>query len=118
MHEEREMQIVPDRVGCDVQIGEMDGSMIPIVTTNEKDKRKKLSWKEVRLSMVHEKGSTNPKFGFQGDVDDAGQCLLDSAILAGFGTQTHVHAVGAPWIAEQVSSTFGSQGCYLVVSCM
>jgi hypothetical protein len=65
-----------------------------------------------------EKGNISPKFGavFQGGVDDAGQCLLNSAILAGFGTQTHLHAVGdgAPWIAAQVEDKFGSQGSYLV----
>ena len=39
---------IPNKLCCDVQIGEMDGSMIPIVTIDEKndDKRKdkKLSW--------------------------------------------------------------------------
>jgi len=120
--QKKEAQTIPNQVGCRVQIGEMDGSMIPIVSIDEeaKDSRKNktLSWKEVRLSLVHEKGSTSPKLGavFQGSVDDAGQCLLDSAILAGFGTQTHLHAVGdgAPWIADQVEDKFGPQGSYLV----
>ncbi len=119
--QEKEAQTIPNKVGCEVQIGEMDGSMIPIVSIDEAEdsrKNKTLSWKEVRLSMVHEKGSISPKFGavFQGSVDDAGQCLFKSAILAGFGTQTHLHAVGdgAPWIADQVEDKFGSQGSYLV----
>jgi len=52
--------------------------------------------------MAH--GSANPKFGavLQGNIDDVGQCLLDSAILAGFGTQTHIHAVGDGAPDEQV----------------
>ena len=120
--QEKEAQTIPKKVGCAVQIGEMDGSLIPIVSVDEEAedsrKNKTLSWKEARLSLVHEKGSTSPKFGavFQGSVDDAGQCLLNSAILAGFGTQTHLHAVGdgAPWIADQVEEKFGSQGSYLV----
>ena len=35
---------------------------------------------------------------------------------AGFGTQTHLHAVGdgAPWIAAFVTDKFGSQGNYLL----
>lgn len=122
MHEPKEIQEVPDKAGCDVQIGEMDGSMIPIVSVdeenNDKRKNKELSWKEARLSMVHEKGRTSPKFGavFQGEVDDVGQCLLDSASPLSFGTQTHFNKVGdgAPWIAEQVSYNFGSQGYYLL----
>jgi hypothetical protein len=113
---------IPDIKGCDVQIGEMDGSMIPIVTINqdEKDKRKKktLAWQEARLAIAHELGSSTPKFGavFQGSVDDAGQSLLNASILAGFGQQTHLHSVGdgATWIANQVDDKFGEQGSYLI----
>jgi hypothetical protein len=58
--QEKEAQIIPNQVGCEVQIGEMDGSMIPIVSIDKEGedlrKNKTLSWKEVRLSMVHEKG--------------------------------------------------------------
>jgi hypothetical protein len=100
----------------------MDGSMIPIVTIDEeaidKRKNKTLAWKEARLSIADEIGSTTPKFGavFQGSVDDAGQCLLNSAILAGFFNPTHLHAVGdgATWIANQVDDKFGAQGSYLL----
>lgn len=113
---------IPDQIGCAQQIGEIDGSMIPIMSVAEtaKDKRKNktLHWKEARLSLVHEQGKITPKFGvvFQGSVNDAGQCLLNSAILAGFGRQTQLHAIGdgAPWIAEQVQDKFGRQGNYLV----
>jgi hypothetical protein len=96
--------------------------MIPIISIDEeaydKRKNKSLSWKEVRLSIAHEQGSTSPKFGavFQGSVDDACQNLLNTAILAGFGKKNHLHAVGdgAPWIAAQVDDKFGSQGRYLL----
>ena len=111
----RSAKTIPNQPGCPIQIGEMDGSMIPIVTVDEtaKDKRKKksLSWKEARLSLTHDQDSLTPKFDavFQGTVDDAGQSLLNSAILAGFGKQTHLPAVGdgAVWIAEQVNDKFG-----------
>ena len=58
--------------------------MIPIVSINEtaedQRKQKTLAWKEARLAMVHELGSTTPKFGavFQGSVDEAGEALLTS----------------------------------------
>ena len=47
-------------------------------------------------SLVHEKGSISPKFGavFQVRYDDAGQSLLNSEMVAGFFTLTHLHAVG------------------------
>lgn len=99
MHEqEKEAKTIPNEAGCRVQIGERDGSMIPRVRLDEeasdKRKNKRLSWKKVRLSLAHEQvseGRTSPKFGavFQGRVDEAGQNLLNTAILAGFGKQTH-----------------------------
>ena len=74
--------------------------------------------KAVRLSWVHEPGKVTPKFGvvFPESMNDAGQCLLNRAILAGFGQQTHLHAIGdgVPWIAEPVQDKFGQQGNYLV----
>ena len=123
MHEQEKVVLVsPNREGCAIQVGEIDGCMIPIVSINEnaKDKRKNktLGWKETRLSLTHEQGSMTPKFGvvFQGSVDDAGQSLLNTAILAGFGQNTHFHGVGdgASWIANQVIDKFGTQGSYLI----
>ena len=122
LEQEKMAQTVPDKAGCTQQVGFITGSMIPIMTADEQafDKRKNqtLQWKEARLSLVHEQGSVTPKFGvvFQGSVDDAGQSLLNSAILAGFGQQTYLHALGdgAPWIASPVQEKFGTQGSYLV----
>lgn len=120
--QEKRSDTIPDRAGCAIQIAQIDGSMIPTVRIDEnaKDRRKNktLLWKEARLSLAHEQGSATPKFGavFAGHVDEAGQCLLNSAIWAGFGKQTYLHVVGdgAPWIAEQVEDQFGSQGHYLL----
>jgi hypothetical protein len=41
---------------------------------------------------------------------------LTSAVRAGFGTRSRVHAVGdgAPWIVGQVEEQFGDQGRYLI----
>jgi hypothetical protein len=108
--------------GCDVEIAEIDGCMIPIVTPDEEveDKRKgkTLSWKEARLSMAHPKGSVKPKFSatFQCSTDETGESLLSCAIKAGFGKNTYLHGVGdgAPWIASQFDDKFGSQGHYLI----
>jgi len=101
---------------------EIDGCMIPIMTPDPdaKDKRKKkiLHWQEGRLSLAHELGSETPKFSavFQGSTELAGKTLLRCAIKAGFGSQTHLHGVGAgaSWIAIQFKEKFGEQENYLI----
>lgn len=108
--------------GRDYVIAETDGSMVPVVVTDEdaEDRRKgkKYLWKEARLSIAHVPGDTTLKFGaeFQEGVDEAGKNLFDCACRAGFGRSTYLHSVGdgAPWIFEQVEKQFGSQGHYLV----
>ena len=108
--------------GCRQQIGEIDGSMVPIVTigaeAGDKRKQRTLQWQEARLVLVHAQGSVTPKFAatFGGSVEESGQALLSCAVAAGFGTNTQVHGVGdgAVWIAEQFAATFGSQASYLV----
>ena len=108
--------------GCAQQIGELDGSMVPIVTpdTAVKDKRqqKTLHWQEARLALVHAHGSVTPKFAatFGDSVNASGEALRACAVAAGGGTNTQVHGVGdgAPWIAEQFVTAFGPQARYLV----
>ena len=108
--------------GCGQQIGELDGSMVPIVTIGEeagdKRKHKTLQWQEARLVLVHAQGSVTPKFAatFGGSVEESGHALRSCAVAAGFGATTQVHGVGdgAVWIAEQFAATFGPQASYLV----
>ena len=103
-------------------IAQTDGGMIPIVEPDagQKDKRKgkTLSWKEAKISLAHAKGSKTPVYAgtIAGGPEVAGQQLLDCALRAGFGANSHVHAVGdgAPWIVDQVETQFGEQGSYLI----
>lgn len=103
-------------------IAQSDGGMIPIVEPDaaQKDKRKgkTLSWKEAKISLAHAKGSKTPVYAgtIAGGPEVAGQQLLDCALRAGFGANSHVHAVGdgAPWIVDQVATQFGEQGSYLI----
>jgi hypothetical protein len=123
MREQQERETGPvSRPGCRQQIGELDGSMVPIVTSDavagDKRKHKTLHWQEARLVLVHAHGSVTPKFAatFGGSVEESGQALRACAVAAGFGTNTQLHGVGdgAVWIAEQFATTFGPQASYLV----
>lgn len=123
MREQQEWVSLPvSTPGCRQQIGEIDGSMVPIATigaeAGDKRKHKTLQWQEARLVLVHAQGSVTPKFAatFGGSVEESGQALLSCAVAAGFGTNTQVHGVGdgAVWIAEQFAATFGPQASYLV----
>jgi len=103
-------------------IAQTDGGMVPIVEPDaaQKDKRKgkTLLWKEAKISLAHAKGSKTPVYAgtIAGGPEVAGQQLLDCAVRAGFGANSHVHAVGdgAPWIVDQVETQFGEQGSYLI----
>jgi Uncharacterised protein family (UPF0236) len=123
MREQQARRPVPiSTPGCRQQVGEMDGSMVPIVMRDEaagdKRKHKTLQWQEARLVLVHPQGSVTPKFAatFGGSVEESGDALFSCAVAAGFGTTTQVHGVGdgAVWIAEQFAATFGRQASYLV----
>jgi hypothetical protein len=103
-------------------VAQTDGGMIPVVTpaADRKDKRKgkTLSWKEAKISLAHAKGSRTPVYGggIEGGVEAEGQRLFACAVRAGFGADSHVHAVGdgAPWILGQIEERFGAQGSYLI----
>lgn len=117
---------IPDRPGVPQLIAEVDGSMVPEVSTapvqedgQKVDRRKtrKVGWTEARLCLAHEPGSGTPVFGATlGTVDEAGEQMMNCAIHAGMGMKTKVHGVGdgAVWIADQIEMRFGLQGRYLV----
>ena len=103
-------------------VGEMDGSMIPVVLIDENaegDKRKtrKIKWQEAKLCQVYKPGSTDKRHqATMGGPDEAGDQWLSCAIAQGFNQQSTIHCVsdGAKWIASQAERVFGEQGSYLV----
>jgi len=112
----------PAQTGAETVVAQMDGGMVPIVEPDaaQKDKRKgkQLQWKEAKICLAHAKGSKTLVYGgtLQGDVAQAGRELFHCARVAGFGSNSRLHAVGdgADWIATQVEEQFGAQGDYLV----
>ena len=122
IHAQEAAREVGPGVAAGTFIGEIDGSMVPVVEASlgAEDKRqgKTLSWKEVRLCLVHPQGNATPVFGghFAGGVEASGRQWERCAAKAGFGPASHLHAVGdgAPWIATQLEACFGARGTFLV----
>ena len=117
---------IPEEDGVECLIVEMDGSMVPIVTTQAAttegelvDRRttRQIRWQEARLGLSRTPQQVHPIFGATlGTTDEAGEQLVKSAIRAGLGQQTYVHGVGdgAEWIANQIDQRLGEPGCYLL----
>lgn len=117
---------IPNEDGVACLIVEIDGSMIPTVTTEassdeahpiDRRKTRKLGWQEARLGLSRLPGDTRPIFAATfGTTDEAGAGLLGSAVRAGLGAKTYVHGVGdgARWIASKIEQHFGSPGRYLI----
>jgi hypothetical protein len=114
------------RGGVAQLIGELDGSMLPIVsieTRTDKSaprdgrKRRQLSWREARLSLVRAPDKAKGRYAAtMGGPTAAGELFVDSVIRAGGGQRTRLHCVGdgAPWIAKQIKQRLGAQANYLI----
>lgn len=122
IHEQESAREVAAGTAEGTFIGEIDGSMVPVVEASgeagDKRKGKTLCWKEVRLCLAHPQGGATPVFGghFAGGAEESGRQWARCAAKAGFGPASHLHAVGdgAPWIATQVGARFGARGTFLV----
>lgn len=127
--EMKEQQVVLERLprgGVEELIGELDGSMLPMVsiaargdksTPADGRKRRQLNWREARLSLVREPEKVNGRYAATlGGPSQAGELFVDSVIRAGGGRRTRVHCVadGAPWIANQIKQRLGAQANYLI----
>ena len=125
----KQQQAVLERLprgGVEQLIGELDGSMLPIVSIGaradrlaSKDgrKRRELSWQEARLSLVRAPEKVKGRYAAtMGGPAQAGELFVDSVIRAGGGQRTKLHCVGdgAPWIANQIKQRLGAQADYLI----
>jgi hypothetical protein len=125
----KQQQAVLERLprgGVEQLIGELDGSMLPIVSigpradkTAPRDgrKRRELSWREARLSLVRTPEKVKGRYAAtMGGPAAAGELFVDSVIRVGGGQRTKLHCVGdgAPWIAKQLKQRLGAQADYLI----
>jgi hypothetical protein len=114
------------RGGVQQLIGELDGSMLPMVSIAARTdksaprdgrKRRQLSWREARLSLVRAPDQVKGRYAATlGDPAAAGELFVDSVIRAGGGQRTRLHCVGdgVPWIANQIKQRLGTQAHYLI----
>ncbi len=103
-------------------IGEVDGSMVPIVAYPDQhapDRRKKktVMWKEAKLCLVRAPDKVSPAIAVtMGDGNACGELWRCVAEACGFGKRTYLHCLGdgAVWIAHQMERQFGAQARYLI----
>lgn len=104
-------------------LAEADGSMIPIVTVDDKSEKKdrrktrKVKWREARLCHARNVDSVTAIFrATLKSVEETGDKWFLCALESGFGNETEVHCIGdgAPWIRDQADRIFSVQGSYLV----
>lgn len=125
----KQQQVMLERLprgGVEQLIGELDGSMLPIVSIAARTdksaprdgrKRRQLSWRETRLSLVRAPDKVNGRYAATlGGPSQAGELFVDSVIRAGGGQRTKLHCVGdgASWIANQIKQRLGTQANYLI----
>ncbi len=97
-------------------ITEMDGTMLPMVTTKcgpglDGRKDKELFWREARLCLARPLDAVDAVYGATfGTVQVAGWLWQQVARSAGLGPHTRVHGLGdgAPWIVNTFGEQFGA----------
>lgn len=125
----KQQEVVLERLprgGVEQLIGELDGSMVPMVSISARAdkaaprdgrKRRELSWREARLSLVRVPEKVKGRYAAtMGGPNQAGELFVDSVIRAGGGQRTKLHCVGdgAPWIANQIKQRLSAQADYLI----
>ena len=105
-------------------VAEIDGTMLPVVTTDPGDdknarKHRDCQWKEVRLAAAKEPDKVDATYAVSAgvDVEQAGYAWAQAVDKAGWAIDTQIHALGdgAEWIFLQYKQMFGnSAGRYLL----
>jgi Uncharacterised protein family (UPF0236) len=122
LKQQQELTNLPEQGHQSQIIGQIDGSMVPLVAVKEEasgDRRRTrtIGWQEARLALARVPGAVTARFGAtMGSVNQAGDQWTDCVIQLGGGAKTKIHCVGdgAGWIVEQVERCFGTQGTYLI----
>jgi len=108
---------------ADILITEVDGSMVPIIEfgggdeVDDRRKARQSCWKEIRLCTVRGKGRATTRYGVaRGTPLEVGCMMSETCRFEGMTQDTHIHGVadGAPWIADQFETQFGTRHKLLI----
>lgn len=102
--------------GATQVIAEADGTMICTVAPGKRPGKRPREWKEMRLVAAQAKDSATTCYAATfGSVEETGRRWGHCTRQAGWGLNSHVHAVGdgADWIRLQCREVFGKQGTFL-----
>lgn len=97
-------------------IAEADGTMICTVDPGPRNGKRPRQWKEMRLVAAQAKDRATPFYAATfGSVEETGRRWGHCARQAGWGLNSHIHAVGdgAGWVQLQSQEVFGEQGVFL-----
>jgi len=103
-------------LGSEHVIAQADGTMICTVAPGKRQGQRPRQWKEMRLVAAQAKDSITTVYGVTfGSVTETGRRWGHCTRAAGWGQNSHIHAVGdgADWIRLQSREVFGSQGHFL-----
>lgn len=97
-------------------IAETDGTMICTVVAGKRKGKRPREWKEMRLVAAQAQTSATPVYAATfGSVAEVGRRWGHCTRAAGWGINSHIHAVGdgADWIRRQSQEVFRGQGTFL-----
>ena len=97
-------------------VAEADGTMICTVAPGPRKGKRPRDWKEMRLVAAQAKDSVTTRYAATfGSVEETGRRWGHCTRQAGWGLNSHVHAVGdgADWIRLQSKEVFRAQGTFL-----
>ncbi len=112
---EQPFRVLP-AVGEEHVIAQADGTMICTVAPGPRMGKRPRDWQEMRLVAARAKGSNTTVYAATfGSVQEAGQRWGHCAREAGWGLNSHIHAMGdgAEWIRLQSQEVFGAQATFL-----
>ena len=97
-------------------IAEADGTMICTVSSGSRKGKRPRQWKEMRLLAAQAQGQASATYAATfGSVEETGRRWGHCTRTAGWGLNSHIHAVsdGADWIRGQSREVFRDQGTFL-----
>ncbi len=114
-HYEQPFRVLP-ALGDKYVIAQADGTLIRTVAPGPRKGKRPRDWQEMRLVAAQAKDSATIVYGATfGSVQEAGQRWGHCTREAGWGLNSHIHAMGdgAEWIRLQSQEVFGTQATFL-----